>query len=136
MRSCHKRLGLNNTQQLFYSLEVRCAKIQGLTLCAPSGRSWWGWGGLGRWGVCGIWGSGGRDQVNQSFCLFQLLEVACVPWLVASPIYTASTGTSSSLFFFDLRIGATLSLTLILLPSSVKSFVVGLSPPRQPLSGW
>lgn len=98
-----------------------------------------GWSRLGRWGVYGIWGSWGwgpGKSIVLSFPVSRSLEVARVPWLVASPIYTTSTGTSSSLFFFDLRIGATLSLILRLLPSSVKSFVVVLSPPRQPLSDW
>lgn len=54
--------------------------------------------------VGGLWmvGSGdlgGRDQVNQSVCLFQLLEVACVPWLVASPIYTARVQEHLQAFF-------------------------------------
>lgn len=89
----------------------------------------------GRIGGWGGWGEGeGRvGKVNRLPCLFQLLEVACVPWLVASPIYDASTGTSSSHFFFDLCVGATLSLTLIFPLPFRKNFCACVEPTQTAL---
>lgn len=91
-------------------------------------------GGLWDGGIWGSQGQGPGESIGLSFPASRscLCSLACgLPHL-----HCQGTGASSTLFLFDLPVGATLSLTLILLPSSVKSFVVGLSPPRQPLSGW
>ena len=111
-RNYHKLDGLDNTQQLFSSLEVRRAKIHELTHWPPSGRS--------------------EGRIN---CLAGSQAAMCSLDCGLS-IFNASARTSSCHFFSDLCICATLSLSLILLPLVCKNLCGFVEPTQTALSGW